>query len=228
MSPWLHLCCPGPAYVTLDTLLLSWIQFCRPGYTQGAGGYTFVALDTIMSPWRHICQPGYTYVALDNLMSPWIHLCHPGYTYVTLDTLMSPWIHSCRPGYTFVTLDTLMSPWIHLCCPGYTYVALVTPMSPWIHLCPPGYTYQVHKNTYVLCKYTKVSTKLMYVHVHKCTVLFAVIITLKLCELHSSAPLPPQRDVGIWYGCSHCSHSQSIEIIGKKLFTQFFLYLLLC
>ena len=80
-------------------------------------------------------------------------------------------------------------------------------MSPWIHL-----SSTVHKYSYVLCKYTKVSTKLMYVHVNKCTV----------CELRSSAPLPPQRDVGIRYGCSHCSHSLSIEIIEKNSLHEFF------
>ena len=83
-------------------------------------------------------------------------------------------------------------------CPGYTYVALDTFMSPWIHLCHPGYTY-VALDT-----------------------LMSVFITLKLCELHSSALLPPQRDVGIWYGCSHCSHSLSIEIIEKNSLHEFF------
>ncbi len=64
-------------------------------------------------------------------------------------------------------LNYAILPWIHLCRPGYTYVALDTLMSPWIHL-----SSTVQKNSYVLCKYTKVSTKLMYVHVHKCTVCY--------------------------------------------------------
>ena len=90
---------------------------------------------------------------------------------------MSPCILLCRPGYTYVALDTLMLLWLHLYRPGYTYVPLDTQVQ-----------YISTVMYFVSTRYTKVSTKLMYVNVHKCTV----------CELRSSAPPPPpQRDVGI-------------------------------
>ncbi len=123
-----------------------------------------------------------------------------------------------------------MSPWIHLCHPGYTYFALVTLMSPRIHLCPPGYTYQVQYIRTVLYFVSKWRYVLhLYVDVHKYTVFICGLIALHQCGLCVSCVVQPpplwagqKSGVGIRYGCSHSSHSQSIEIIEKISLHEFF------
>ncbi len=74
---------PRHIFVDLDTLLVAWTHFCRPGHT-------------FFSVWTHFCRSGYTFLGLNTLFFGLDTLLS-----VCLATLFSAWLH-CRSSYTFV------------------------------------------------------------------------------------------------------------------------------